>query len=191
MRAVWSFWSKPFQRRGQRTWTSAAHHLYAWVLSVETAKQHYAETQLYTDDAGAQLLVEKLGLRFSQVSTALNVLAGTDPDWWALGKLYTYGLQDAPFVHIDNDAFLWKPLPERLTHAAVFAQNPEPFAAGYFCYQPAQLEWVLNRGAPGWLPREWLWFRRSTRLQRAECCGILGAAIWPSLSTTPRRGSRS
>jgi hypothetical protein len=172
--AIWSFWSKPFLAHRQSAWPSELHHLLAWVLSVETAKQHYRETYLYTDDAGARLLVEELGLRFTQVSTALNALAGVDPEWWALGKLYTYQLQRAPFVHLDNDVFLWKPLPDRLTSAAVFAQNPEPFTPGHSYYQPAEVEWVLNRIVPGWLPAEWIWFRRSGRPQRGECCGIMG-----------------
>ena len=105
MKAIWSFWSKPFLAQRKATWSSEKHHLLAWVLSLETAKQHYTETSLCTDDARARLLVEELGLSFTQVSTALNSLAHLNPEWWALGKLYAYHQQNEPFVHIDNDVF--------------------------------------------------------------------------------------
>src|SRR5262249_39430480 len=173
MKAVWSFWSKPFEAHRRHSWPSQRHHLFAWVLSVETAKQHYPETCLVTDDAGARLLVDDIGLRFAHVSTELNALAGHDPDWWALGKVYAYRMQTKPFVHIDSDVFLWKPLPERLARADVFAQNPEPISSGATYYQPEQLELALDRMRQGWLPDEWRWYRRSP-VQRAECCGIFG-----------------
>ncbi len=173
MKAVWSFWSKPFEAHHHSAWPSAKHHLLAWVLSVETARLHYPDTWLITDDAGAQLLVDGLGLPFTRVSTELNALAQYDPDWWALGKIYAYRLQTAPFVHIDNDVFLWKRLPERLEHADVFAQNPEPISAGASIYQPEQLERALNYPGNGWLPDEWLAYRRARR-KRSECCGIFG-----------------
>jgi hypothetical protein len=79
---------------------------------------------LVTDDAGARMLVDGLGLQFTRVSTELNALAKHDPDWWNLGKIHAYHLQMEPFVHIDSDVFLWKRLPPRLEHADVFAQNP-------------------------------------------------------------------
>jgi len=174
MNAVWSFWSKPYFAHYRFVWPSDKHHLLAWVLSLETAKQHQEETYLYTDDDGKRLLVDGLGLRFGRVSTALNALAGDDPEWWALGKIYTYSLQTAPFVHIDNDVFLWKPLPARLEQAPVFAQHPEPFKPGRSHYQPEMIERALHGSTPGWLPTEWLWFRRVPGSQRSECCGIVG-----------------
>jgi hypothetical protein len=172
MRAVWSFWSKPYLARRHATWPSETHHLLSWVLAVESARRHFSETHLYTDDAGAQLLVGQLGLEFTRVSTELNALADADPAWWALGKLYTYHLQDAPFVHLDNDVFLWKRPPERVTGADVFAQNPEPFRPGFSYYQPERVEAAI-RSAGGWLPAAWVWYRAARR-QRGECCGIFG-----------------
>jgi hypothetical protein len=172
MKAVWSFWSKPYEPHCRSRWPSACHHLFAWVLSVETARRHYADTCLITDDAGARLRVDGLGLRFRHVSTELNALAHHDPDWWALGKIYAYRLQTEPFVHIDSDVFLWKPLPERLARADVFAQNPEPIGWGTV-YRPELLEGALCQTAGSWLPEEWRWYR-GAHDRRAECCGIFG-----------------
>ncbi|MEO7911577.1 MAG: DUF6734 family protein [Roseiflexaceae bacterium] len=173
MKAVWSFWSKPFDAHRRHSWPSVRHHLFAWVLSVETARMHYPETCLVTDDAGARLLVDGIGLRFKHVSTELNTLDQHNPDWWALGKIYAYSMQTEPFAHIDSDVFLWKPLPERLARADVFAQNPEPISASTPYYQPERLEQALGAGTSGWLPDEWRWYRRA-RDSRAECCGIFG-----------------
>jgi hypothetical protein len=174
MKAVWSFWSKPFLTHRASTWASEKHHLLAWILSVETARRHYPQTCLYTDDAGGKLLINGLGLEFGEISTALNGLADADPDWWVLGKICAYGLQHEPFIHIDNDVFLWKRLPERLESADVFAQNPEPFALGAFYYRPEALEEALRIASAGWLPGEWTWYRSAGRAQRGDCCGVLG-----------------
>jgi hypothetical protein len=156
------------------SWPSDKHHWLAWVLSVETAKQHYPEAWLVTDDAGVRVIVDGLGLQFTRLSTDLNALAGHDPDWWALGKICAYRLQTEPFVHLDSDVFLWKRLPQRLECADVFAQNPNPISASTRYYQAERLEHVLSPASGGWLPAEWLWYRRAIRNQRAEACGIVG-----------------
>src|SRR5471032_2830482 len=121
MRAVWSFWSKPFLAFKGRVWLEPLHHLLAWGLSVRLASKHYPDTMLVTDQAGAELLVERLGLRFTHVRTDLEQLRHADVGWWALGKLFAYSVQDRPFVHLDTDVFLWKQLPARLEGAAVFS----------------------------------------------------------------------
>jgi hypothetical protein len=173
VRAVWSFWAKPFRLRHNRVWLSERHHLFSWVLSVGTVREHFTELALVTDEDGARLLVNGLGLEFTSVSTALSALKDANPDWWVLGKLWTYRAQTEPFVHLDNDVFLWKPLPERLQRASVFAQNPENFSFDEEnWYRPLYVEHAI-RAVNGWAPEEWLWFT-SGRGNRAACCGILG-----------------
>lgn len=174
MKAVWSFWTKPYLLGRKAYWASEKHHWLSWVLSLETARQHYPETCLYTDSKGAEILVDRLGLRFSQVSTDLDALADEDPGWWALGKLYTYNLQQEPFVHIDSDVYLWKRLPAHLESADVFTQNPESFPeVGEAWYQPERVDRAFH-DTGGRLPEEWQWYRQAHTTQRAECCGILG-----------------
>jgi hypothetical protein len=173
VRAVWSFWSAPFHAHHHRVWLSPRHHLLAWILSTESARRHYAPLVLHTDDAGARLLVDDIGLAFDEVHTGLNVLDGRDAGWWALGKLYAYQAQTEPFIHIDNDVFLWKALPEHLARAPVVAQNPEWFEPGASYYRPEVFETALAAD-DGWLPREWRWYRGSGLPQRGECCGLFG-----------------
>jgi hypothetical protein len=181
MHAVWSFWSKPFRTRHEQVWLTPAHHLFAWVLSVETAQRHYTTTTLVTDDWGVALLVDRLGLRFTSVSTELEALRDADPDWWVLGKLWTYRAQTQPFVHIDNDVFMWKRLPAHVEDAAVFAQNPESFpTAAESWYRPAAYARAI-RSVDGWAPEEW-WWSASRELNQAVCCGIVGGTAPAFLS---------
>lgn len=174
-RAVWSFWSKPFRHNSRTVWPSQRHHLLAWVLSVEAARRHYPQTTLVTDDFGAVMLVDGIGLHFDQVSTELNTLEEAHPEWWGLGKLYAYRSQTEPFVHIDSDCFLWRRLPPRLEHAGVFGQSPETFAYDEpTFYQPGRIVATLD-STKGWVPPELRWFN-ARHGNWAVNCGILGGS---------------
>jgi hypothetical protein len=173
MRAVWSFWSEPFRTHYASVWGTPLNHALAWVVSVLSAARHYPETVLVTDSAGAKLLVDRLGLPIVEVSTALDRLRGHDPRWWMLGKLVAYARQEAPFVHIDTDAFLWKPLPARLETAPVLAQHPEHYGPEQQVYRPHEVEQAFA-ATGGVLPVEWQWARSQGPDLNAENCGILG-----------------
>lgn len=174
MRAVWSFWSKPFRQYKGRIWREPRHHLLAWGLSLKLARQHFDETQLVTDSAGKAMLVDELGLEFDSVSTELDRLYDADPGWWALGKLVAYSIQQSPFIHLDTDVFLWKAPPPVLLSAPVFAQCPEHHALDHAWCGPRDLEALFVRhGAT--LPVEWQWASSlHTNSFREENCGILG-----------------
>ncbi len=173
MRAVWSFWSRPFARHRAGSWGTERNHLLAWILSTGAARRHYPRTALVTDSAGARMLVDGLGLEFDSVSTSLDAIAGHDPAWWALGKLFAHREQTEPFVHLDTDVFLWKRLPARLEQAPVFAQNPEAVHPDHFPYRTALLDAAVD-AAGGWLPAEWRGYAGPART--AACCGIVGGA---------------
>jgi hypothetical protein len=174
MRAVWSFWSKPFAARGGRVWREPKHHLLAWGLSFRLAREHYPETVLVADTAGKALLVDKLGLEFAEVSTELDRLRDADLGWWSLGKLIAYNLQDRPFVHLDNDVFLWRALPSALTSAPVFAQCPECHSLQHAWCRPGEVVSLFERHGCT-LPAEWEWAASCIDTWfRQENCGILG-----------------
>lgn len=175
MRAVWSFWSAPYRGHYHRFWHSERHHLLSWVLSVGEASRHYPDTWLFTDSAGARVLVDSLELPFRHVDLRFDRLDLTshDNEWWVLGKLTAYAAQTAPFLHLDNDVFLWSPLPAAMMAAPVFAQNPETF---YFEDQSLYRLEAFLKGIErfsGWLPEEWLWYVKHGG-NRALCCGIFG-----------------
>jgi hypothetical protein len=176
MRAVWSFWNKPFRAYMGRIWREPRHHLLAWGLSLRLAREHYPETMLVTDAEGKALLVDRLGLEFAEVSTELDRLRTADPGWWALGKLVAYSMQDRPFVHLDTDVFLWRPLPAWLTAAPVFAQSPEDYPPLHESCGPGDVERTFAEHGLA-LPDEWEWARSlSSTTFREVNCGILGGA---------------
>ena len=175
MRAVWSFWSKPFEDARGRRWRDPLHHLLAWGLSVRLARRHYPQCVLVTDSPGKAMLVDELRLPFTHVSTELDQLADADSAWWALGKLLAYSIQKEPFVHLDTDVFLWRRLPRRLIAAPVLAQHPEPYHLAERYCGPRLVEDAFAR-VQLTLPREWAWARSHWGLQFRETnCGILGA----------------
>jgi hypothetical protein len=173
VRAVWSFWSRPFELYYRHNWGNALNHNLAWVISVNAALAHYPHTMLVTDSAGKRLLVDRLGLPFAEVSTELDRLAGHDPVWWVIGKLVAYSLQTEPFVHIDSDAFLWQRLPEELEATPVLAQHPEHYGAEADIYRPYEIEQAFAASG-GIVPVELSWARLRGGNLRADNCGIMG-----------------
>ena len=119
------------------------------------------------------LLVDQLGLPFVNVSTELERLDAVDGGWWALGKILAYSLQDRPFVHLDTDVFLWKPLPRNIADAPVFTQCIERFHDASD-YRPHEIEAAFSEHALK-LPVEWQWTRKNCG-NIAENCGILGGS---------------
>lgn len=115
MRAVWSL-----RAAGRATgWADERTHLLAWVLSVMTARAHYDAAVLVTNTRGRAVLAGALELPFDEVRTDLDDAPTNVP-----ARLWAIAAQTAPFVHLDPDVFLWRPLPLAVSRASVFAQNP-------------------------------------------------------------------
>lgn len=193
MRAVWSFWSKPYRAGRGSPWLSDYHMRLAWGLSVELARRHYPNTALVTDSEGARMLVDRMKLPFGRVSLELNKLKNHDPDWWALGKLYAYRRWSEPFVHIDSDVFLWNRLPEELEAAPVFAQSPETFDADrdQHWYPLRPVERTFARFPDGFLPEPWRWYSARPGPLVAGNCGIVGGQHSELLSEYADLGIRT
>ncbi|MBS7252939.1 DUF6734 family protein [Flavobacterium branchiicola] len=132
MKIIQSFWSKPFFKenddlnaRFKGGWLNANFFFYSCLLSCLKFKQNYGEVLLYTDDLGKELLIDKLEIPYSKVQLDLNSLQNYPPELWALGKILSYSLQEAPFIHADTDVFVWDKLPQPLLDADLLAQNFE------------------------------------------------------------------
>ena len=125
MKIIQSFWSRPLIYRGTKNtgWPSFEFYLMSWCLSALLLKKHYGKIELYTDDLGKELLINLLGLPYSRVDCSLNELDKYNPRYWALGKVYTYGIQDKPFLHLDNDVFLFKKFDDYFFDYELIAQN--------------------------------------------------------------------
>ena len=120
MNIIQSYWSKPAFHKNQDFsnnrkfggWLSYKYFLYSLCFSCLTIKRHHKTLDLYTDDDGYDLFINKLKLPYDNVLVILNELNGEDHRLWVLGKLKAILLQDHPFIHVDNDVFLWDSLPD-------------------------------------------------------------------------------
>ncbi len=137
MKIVQTYWTKPmFKQSGnlynriQGGWPSFKYAVSAIAYSCLSLKRFYSDIELVTDDNGYKLLIEELGLPYSRVNLALNDF-DVDPNLWALAKIYSYGLQKEPFIHVDNDVFIWEKFPERLEKAPICCQNYEHLSDDY------------------------------------------------------------
>ena len=175
MHAVWSHWSKPLRGTPGNSWLDIKHYLMSFVLSHALAKQHFQETHLVTDSEGLRVIVDIIGLDFDHVFVELDTLNPFCLCWWNLGKFYAYSMQTKPFIHLDNDVFLWNPIPKNLLQAPVFAQNPEYFGESSDYYRLIELEQAIDPIKLGWLPQEWRWARHLYgNFQKSMNTGIYG-----------------
>jgi hypothetical protein len=134
MKIVQSFWSGPKASVNAKNilaipagWISPEYHWMSWALSCLQLRKFYDRVELVTDEPGRQLLIDTLGLPYTSVSTALqnSELDSLAPKLWAMPKVYTYGLQQEPFLHVDGDIYIAEPFSEQLMAAPIITQNPE------------------------------------------------------------------
>ena len=105
-------------------WLHAEYNLMSWALSCMSLKEQFGKVTLYTDSRGARMLIDRLGLPYDEVVVCFD---GFDclTCHWALAKVKTYSMQAEPFVHIDGDIYLPRPLPGVVAGARLVAQNKE------------------------------------------------------------------
>ncbi|MEO1487503.1 MAG: DUF6734 family protein [Bacteroidota bacterium] len=129
MKIVHSFWSKPALEQNSSVekanggFRSNKHHYMSWALSCLQFKKYYEEVELVTDLAGKKLLIDTLNLPYSSVRTDFENLSHYPKQLWAIGKLYTYSLQDKPFLHVDGDVYIWEKLDNTLDNAELIGQH--------------------------------------------------------------------
>lgn len=137
MKIVQTYWTKPMRQtahelynRIQGGWPTMTDSLCAMAYSSLTINKFYKNTELITDDFGADLLISKLKLPYSTVANVLNEF-DVNLNLWAMAKVNTYGMQDEPFIHVDNDIFIWSKFPENIESANLCCQNIEELTSDY------------------------------------------------------------
>jgi hypothetical protein len=98
-------------------WASPEYHLMSWALSCLQLKQLYKKVYLYANTPAARLLIDDLQLPYTDAFCTHDKLILPHKELWALPKIYTYQLQEEPFLHIDGDVFLFDYLPESLLNS--------------------------------------------------------------------------
>jgi hypothetical protein len=130
MKIVQTFWTGPIVSDNplgiKAGWLSAEYHWMAWALSCLQLKKLYGRVELVTDNLGKEILVDKLGLPYDNVSTQLEgSLNDYPPELWSLAKISAFAAQQEPFLHFDGDCFIWQRLDNELVEAGLVAQNVE------------------------------------------------------------------
>ncbi len=106
-------------------WLSAEYHWMSWALSCLQIRQFYPTLELVTDAVGETFFKNTLALPYTNIVPALDILNHYDKRLWALAKIYSYSLQEEPFIHIDSDVFIWRKFDNNFEQAELIAQNLE------------------------------------------------------------------
>lgn len=131
MRIVQTFWTGGRSPKEHSFgWLHPEYNLMSWALSCLSLREHYDKVVLYTDKEGYKVLIEELQLPYTEVHVEYDEHLCL-PQHWAYSKIKTYSLQTEPFLHIDGDIYLPKPLPESVMDAPLVAQNRE-IGTGYY-----------------------------------------------------------
>lgn len=125
MRIVQTFWTagrNPLEH--SFGWLRPEYNLMSWALSCLSLREHYDEVALYTDEQGKHVLIDLLHLPYTEVHVVYDEHLCL-PQHWAYAKIKTYSLQTKPFLHVDGDVYLPKPVSEDIMDAPLIAQNRE------------------------------------------------------------------
>lgn len=176
MKIVQSLWTKPLLKkenlhkldRNNGGWQNRRYNYMSWALSCLQLKKIYGNVELITDAMGYDLLINKLQLPYTSVTVILDKLNKYHPDLWALGKIYTYSLQDEPFLHVDGDVYMWKKFSIDVEKSQLIAQNPEKG----FGYYKNICEKIIESFC--FIPESILADRTRNQEFTGVCAGILG-----------------
>ena len=131
MRIVQTFWTAGRDPlKYSFGWTHPEYNLMSWALSCLSLREHYDEVVLYTDQEGYNVLINKLHLPYTEVNVVYDKNLYL-PHHWAYAKIKTYSMQTKPFIHVDGDVYLPKPIPKNIINAPLIAQNKE-IGTGYY-----------------------------------------------------------
>lgn len=187
MNVIHTYWSKPsIQSKGDHSssWLSEKHHAMSWAFSMLRIKKLGHTIILYTDSAGYDWLINKLGLPYDEVKTELDCL-DIPENLWSLAKIWVYSQQKEPFIHIDGDVYIWDDaFFQNIDDLSIVCQHIE---RGYPYYEE-QYHSLLQ--AKFLLPPEYFPSDPDLFENRALNCGVIGGNafqlfenLWETSST--------
>lgn len=128
MKIIQSFWSKPFREtivnRNPLGWPEKKYAYFSQALSCLRAREHYTDLTLVTDEGGKRVLIDLLELPYTEVTEELEAIEKYPGAMWSIKNLYTYSIQQAPFIHIDGDVFLQHQIDDKGGSIPLLAINP-------------------------------------------------------------------
>lgn len=121
MKLVQTLWTKPGLDGG---WVDVRFHFISWALSCFQLRKYYDQLELNTDSLGKHILIDVLKLPYTNVNVIFDTFKY--PKYlWAAPKIYSYSIQDEPFLHIDGDVFLFHPFIASKINRPLVYQNLE------------------------------------------------------------------
>jgi hypothetical protein len=123
-KAVQTFWIND-EKHLHGGWLNTKFHLLGWGLSALSFSKFFQNLELITDALGKDILIDQLQLPYTSVSLAQENFQPANDKIWVLRKIYSYSLQNEPFLHVDGDAFLFSPFDDAFLNSPLLAQNIE------------------------------------------------------------------
>lgn len=126
--ALYSFWSKPYREKNAfktfAEFNTERDFVLSWSTSVKLSKQNFKKVVLVTDSWAWENIFKDLKLPFDEVKLSLDGIKH-NTDIWSVSKAYSVLEMDEPFLHIDSDAYIWKPLSTEFLTKDVLVQDGE------------------------------------------------------------------
>lgn len=99
-------------------------HWMSMALSCSLLKKHFGFVTLYCNQSAKEIIVDQLKLPYDEVVIIPDFMEDFT-NLWALPKIHTYSCQNEPFIHVDNDWFMFDKLDDNLLSAPLIGQNIE------------------------------------------------------------------
>lgn len=126
--ALYSFWSKPYREKNAfktfAEFNTEYDFVLSWSASVRLSKKNFKKVVLVTDSWAWENLFKDLNLPFDEVKLSLDGIDHST-DIWSVSKAYSVLEMSEPFVHIDSDVYIWKPLSTTFLNSEVLVQDGE------------------------------------------------------------------
>jgi len=131
IKIVQTLWTKPvfdgyggvFGQKFNGGWISRKYYYMSWALSCLQFGRFYEYVELVTDKRGKEILIDYLGLPYTNVKVELDRLNKYPVSLWTLPKIHTYKIQDEPFIHADGDVFIWEKFGRNIESSRLCSQQ--------------------------------------------------------------------
>ena len=95
-------------------------------ISCLLLKKHFGRVTLYCNERVRDLIINTFKIPYDNVVVIPDFMDDYNGcNLWALPKVYTYSLQNEPFLHVDCDWFMFEKLPDSILGSDIIGQNIE------------------------------------------------------------------
>jgi hypothetical protein len=124
MVAVQTFWLKK-NDKNWHNWGEKKNLMVSCSLSFFLLKRIFKKVNLVCNELGKKFLTEELGLRFDNIHIIQLEEEKLNDFVWSINKIYSYSIQNEPFIHVDTDFFMFDKPSKEFFDSEIFAQNLE------------------------------------------------------------------